>query len=152
MVWKATKASGKSPLPASGHSITVRENKVYVFAGNTAKVTHSKLFILNTGQPNYRHSHIFVHQPPPPPPKKKLAGGLKTWTEGATRGQGPSDRQDHSSTMIQNNNKDHLFIFGGKDKKHNYNDVFLLNAGFSSPSSVSPLPLSLPPPRSAHRS
>jgi hypothetical protein len=58
-----------------------------------------------------------------------IAGGLKTWTEGATRGQGPTERQDHSSTMILNNNKDHLFIFGGKDKKHNYNEVFLLNAG-----------------------
>lgn len=56
-------------------------------------------------------------------------GGLKTWTDGATRGQGPTERQDHSSTIIQNNNKDHLFIFGGKDKTHNYNEVFLLNAG-----------------------
>jgi hypothetical protein len=58
---------------------------------------------------------------------------LKTWTDGATRGQGPTERQEHSSTIIQNNNKDHLFIFGGKDKTHNYNEVFLLNAGTARP-------------------
>lgn len=49
MVWKATKASGKSPFPASGHSITARDKQVYVFAGNTNKTTHANLFILNTG-------------------------------------------------------------------------------------------------------
>lgn len=56
MVWKATKASGKSPFPASGHSITARDKQVYVFAGNTNKTTHANLFILNTGR----------HIPPPP--------------------------------------------------------------------------------------
>ncbi len=56
MVWKATKASGKSPFPASGHSITARDKQVYVFAGNTNKTTHANLFILNTG----------LHIPPPP--------------------------------------------------------------------------------------
>ncbi|ELR14583.1 kelch repeatcontaining protein [Acanthamoeba castellanii str. Neff] len=124
MVWKATKASGKSPFPASGHSITARDKQVYVFAGNTNKTTHANLFILNTG-------------------------GLKTWTDGATRGQGPTERQDHSSTIIQNNNKDHLFIFGGKDKTHNYNEVFLLNAdtlAWSRPRCTGTTPL----PRSAH--
>ena len=74
-----------NPAPSEHSMTTVADKNLYIFGGVMNGVVGNDLAILNTG-------------------------GLKTWTDTKARGAPPPPRKGHSSTIIQNNNKDHLIM------------------------------------------
>ncbi|KAI9493120.1 hypothetical protein BDB00DRAFT_824491 [Zychaea mexicana] len=89
---------GCLPVERSGHSIAVGGNLLYIWGGQRAGRYLDDLFVLNasTYQTNPQWEHI------------------------ASANEGPAGRSGHASVVFD----DKVYIFGGTDGDHLYNDVW----------------------------
>jgi len=166
MHWTKVKTVGKNvPKPLRGHSMTLVDEKIFIFGGSDTETCYNDLYIFDT-ETYWWTLHKTKGMVPPPRPCRAHSANLigdyiyvfgggngpsyfntlyllntKTlcWEKPEVHGQTPNPRRAHTSWVYNNL----LYIFAGGDGMCALNDIYVLTkeeATASNPNSINNSP------------